>query len=894
LFSDCGGHKIVTATRHCMAGVLMNKDPDSTANSKPGSKKNQRAGADASTKKTGAKSNGVYGKFVQDSVEQRTSTKQQLTSTSQVKQVWNTFKSRTPSQKADAVVDRADKASIKSPAAGTKANERIFKVGEHNLNAEESHSGHPQQAHNFDKASTSTSASAQSSHKSERISEPAERTELSNATINSGAKRLGTLPPRNIETGENAQHPVESAPTHPIVPLRPDSPRSTKSPPTAPQETSVHTHKYPKSLADVSPGNSGTPCSSRPKTVEEKVVQAVPANTAVDADDYDQAHSGHPRPTKEIVLPDNTRREISIPLDDSTSALLTVSSRLADTRDASDRSIYHSITLMPDPRVDSRVDNQSLAEKLPSMNGCAPSNVQPTPGAIAANNLDDLSRSRSSDEVKQLPSDFRLLEGRLPQPQSIVGSEIALATISMSITDARAREIANSSSSGDPPDESSLPIVDRTRAYNKLERQDAIPFNTKAEREGLRTEDKMLCDDISRAIEKTSQQPPQQIDEARQDALSAPSNKARHDDIATHVDSTVGRSDITAHADGTGGHNDIAAPNHITAHADDTAGRNRIATNASERRQTSEVMCREPLTSCTNPPIERLGCRVMEIGQTGHAQTNQYVVSRSVGSHIDAFAVNTHLINQARSPQRRYILGAEIALAVLIASGGIASVKSDRQSKGDSSLDELDGELGERNRPQLESVKSISEFQTPTSPSRNESKDNTTSSDSCTENAIGDEQLTEPGYSSTYKSKPGAVLRRPTVLVEAHETLESIAEHHLKDGNLGWLIADLNRHNIKESFVNDMRIVELRTRQQLILPLWADIAEFYRQPQSTRRQNLITIVEESQLDRELLSTVLGSLTASGTIQIATKITHSTMSEVPLDQESETPSEPHSA
>jgi hypothetical protein len=123
-----------------------------------------------------------------------------------------------------------------------------------------------------------------------------------------------------------------------------------------------------------------------------------------------------------------------------------------------------------------------------------------------------------------------------------------------------------------------------------------------------------------------------------------------------------------------------------------------------------------------------------------------------------------------------------------------------------------------------------------------------------------DESEDENGTSAT-------VLYRPTWLINKGETLVSIAESLFQDANLGWLIADLNRERLKESFEDGKRIVEVRTREKLELPVAQDIVAFYRdRPKHADPDNLITIVVERHLDRQIvdgqLNMILGGLKSS--------------------------------
>ncbi|MBI4533654.1 MAG: hypothetical protein HY711_06870 [Candidatus Melainabacteria bacterium] len=105
---------------------------------------------------------------------------------------------------------------------------------------------------------------------------------------------------------------------------------------------------------------------------------------------------------------------------------------------------------------------------------------------------------------------------------------------------------------------------------------------------------------------------------------------------------------------------------------------------------------------------------------------------------------------------------------------------------------------------------------------------------------------------------PQTVLLRPTHIVAHNDTLVSIAEQLFHDPNISWLIADLNKDAIKESWDSDKRIVELRERQQIQLPVWQDIVGFNQERLAkSTPENLVTIVTETQIDRDLLDSNLG-------------------------------------
>ncbi|HEY9784182.1 MAG TPA: hypothetical protein V6D17_02195 [Candidatus Obscuribacterales bacterium] len=100
--------------------------------------------------------------------------------------------------------------------------------------------------------------------------------------------------------------------------------------------------------------------------------------------------------------------------------------------------------------------------------------------------------------------------------------------------------------------------------------------------------------------------------------------------------------------------------------------------------------------------------------------------------------------------------------------------------------------------------------------------------------------------------------KRRTIVIGSNDTLVSIAESECDDANLGWLIADINASRIKETYIAGKRIVQVRSRQELELPLIEECEYFLQnKPKHARPEDLVTIVEETEIDRELLDSSLG-------------------------------------
>ncbi|MBX9691340.1 MAG: hypothetical protein K2Z81_03080, partial [Cyanobacteria bacterium] len=109
-------------------------------------------------------------------------------------------------------------------------------------------------------------------------------------------------------------------------------------------------------------------------------------------------------------------------------------------------------------------------------------------------------------------------------------------------------------------------------------------------------------------------------------------------------------------------------------------------------------------------------------------------------------------------------------------------------------------------------------------------------------------------------SPPTVVFMRPKMMIGPGQTLEQIAESRYDDPDVAWLIADLNRHVMRESFLNGKRIVEFRSRQEIELPVFEDVQLFYRNRKKGQdSENLVTVIAERQIDREVVEHALNKV-----------------------------------
>jgi hypothetical protein len=245
---------------------------------------------------------------------------------------------------------------------------------------------------------------------------------------------------------------------------------------------------------------------------------------------------------------------------------------------------------------------------------------------------------------------------------------------------------------------------------------------------------------------------------------------------------------------------------------------------------------------------------------------------------------------QTFSPNdKRYILGSEIALAVIIAAAGATRIRAEGQKTGlhpelipgekrpeigdqTVSPDEVGVELhvatGEDEAAVQEASEEREDIVQDTPEGRGEIMQETTE-EHASKTKLNDTFDTDLGDSVASDSPAPPSVRpkqnrtpsiRPKTLVASTDTLVSIAEAFFYDRNVAWLIADLNQSIVKETWMDGKRIIEIKSRQQIELPLWTDIEIFYKnKPSHARPEDLITIVQQTAIDAELLNDSLRKL-----------------------------------
>ena len=186
------------------------------------------------------------------------------------------------------------------------------------------------------------------------------------------------------------------------------------------------------------------------------------------------------------------------------------------------------------------------------------------------------------------------------------------------------------------------------------------------------------------------------------------------------------------------------------------------------------------------------------------------------------------LQNNMQGNNKRYLTGVEIAIAAAIASVAIAKKRPDQLTYLS------DGELA-----------------------ANDMKNLLSDADG---NAKDQADNDENDKSGTSNNQTASLFKRPTMIVAHNDSLVEISEKLFHDSDVAWLIADINRDNITEHEEDGKRIIELRSRQEIQLPLPSEVQDFLlRRDKDAVANKIVTIVTVSEIDRELLNSFLNTV-----------------------------------
>lgn len=195
-----------------------------------------------------------------------------------------------------------------------------------------------------------------------------------------------------------------------------------------------------------------------------------------------------------------------------------------------------------------------------------------------------------------------------------------------------------------------------------------------------------------------------------------------------------------------------------------------------------------------------------------------------------------------------YISGVEVALAVLIAAAGVA------KSKDEKLIEALKEHILPYPFEQEDSCHDDA--------MTNEAKDTKAVVVENEEDESLSAEAFDASVDRTSGTESGVVLHRPVHIVAEGDDLVTLAEELFDDARLAGLIADVNKSRIRETRVAEKRIIELKCRQVIELPVWQDIVEYGKQ-EIRRRETVITVISSSEIDKELLTTRLSTALGLG-------------------------------
>lgn len=254
------------------------------------------------------------------------------------------------------------------------------------------------------------------------------------------------------------------------------------------------------------------------------------------------------------------------------------------------------------------------------------------------------------------------------------------------------------------------------------------------------------------------------------------------------------------------------------SHGNDTAGSGSASTRLfaplpSDSRARFESLRAKRLQELSEREDERelLDCTALNAAALSASTRSTELKERTSPNNTNYYVMKE---------QRRYTFGTELIIAAIIASVGVCKMRYDAAA--------ADEDKERRSSPPASSfnaAKDASFFE-----------------------SIINELPDSPEVDAVGKHEA-----RRFVVVKASDSLTGIAENIFHDGDLAWLIADLNKRNLKEFTVEGKRVVELKTCQRLDLPFNDEISAFYRdRGAKCSAGNLVTIVSDGRIERSML------------------------------------------
>jgi hypothetical protein len=227
--------------------------------------------------------------------------------------------------------------------------------------------------------------------------------------------------------------------------------------------------------------------------------------------------------------------------------------------------------------------------------------------------------------------------------------------------------------------------------------------------------------------------------------------------------------------------------------------------------------------------------------------------------HEPGSGVRTYII-KGFMPDKRYITGGELAFVAIMALASASRVRPGENAAEQGLIQTRREYILVEEEPWLNpDYRLPPNTGLPTKRTMGESQDS--------DKQEGGAKEIEPetnsrGANGQKTNQQRKVLLRPQIMVQEGDNLCEMAEALFNDSRYGHLIADLNAKTIDESFSEKTRIIRLTTRQRLSLPVYQDTTQFDAgRLGEIGGWTLITIVESTAIDRELLneglSTMLG-------------------------------------
>lgn len=119
--------------------------------------------------------------------------------------------------------------------------------------------------------------------------------------------------------------------------------------------------------------------------------------------------------------------------------------------------------------------------------------------------------------------------------------------------------------------------------------------------------------------------------------------------------------------------------------------------------------------------------------------------------------------------------------------------------------------------------------------------------------ASGSNQLSGHSMNSSSGYWPNHEGQRATVIIGTKDCLCMIATAFFQNADVGWLIADINKHRLLERWQEKTRVISVSAQQILELPLPDEIENFLKnKSKEACSKNMITIVLENNCSKEKL------------------------------------------